>query len=97
MRLSDNAKSSAAVDLSDALPLSDVRGMAKRAQARPTPPTPPFSNNRMSGGNRMSANNGAATRLPESRSCDEILSADTDDNDEHVSPFFRCRLKWSIL
>ena len=67
----------------DSLPLSDVSGMAKRVQSRTTPATPPFQQNRHAFGNNMRP--GTATRLPESRTCDEILSADTDDNDDHVS------------
>ncbi len=102
MRPAESSKSSTNAnvgDLKDALPLTDVRGMAKRAQARPTPPTPPFQHNRHNNNNngsgnnvRLSVKNGAATRLPESRSCDEILSADTDDNDDHVSRFYKKRL-----
>ena len=69
----------------DALPLSDVRGMANRVQSRPTPATPPFQQNRHALANNVRP--GTATRLPESRTCDEILSADTDDNDDHVSYF----------
>ena len=93
MRLSETNKSTGNErnDLNDALPLTDVRGMAKRVQTRQTPATPPFQHNRHSFNNVGNGNviNGGnvrtsmpVARLPESRSCDEILSADTDD--EHV-------------
>jgi hypothetical protein len=106
--LRSDVRNDARNDVRDALPLTDVRGMAKRAQTRPTPATPPFQNTRhpFNGnignigniGNVGNVVNGggnvrtsvAVARLPESRSCDEILSADTDDDhvrsnyDDHV-------------
>jgi hypothetical protein len=88
-------------DLKEALPLTDVRGMAKRAQARPPPATPPFQQNRHAFANAGNNNNNNINnnsvrysgRLPESKSCDEILSADTDDNDDHVSCYVIKSLK----
>ena len=84
MRLAESKSS--CTDLKDALPLTDVRGMAKRAQPRPPPATPPFQQNRHAPFNNQMArplSGPTASKLPESRSCDEILSADTDD--DHVN------------
>ena len=84
MRLAESKSS--CTDLKDALPLTDVRGMAQRAQPRPPPATPPFQQNRHAPFNNQMVrplSGPTASRLPESRSCDEILSADTDD--DHVN------------